>query len=121
MMPTTRFFLDKINDMGTRQAVLAERALLRGLGGGCQVPIGAITSVQGPGANLERCVVLDLRIGRERIACRGNYLAPNGSGNHRDSCWRRICSPERPPDSGGSYMIMYRCQCGQTFASGRVN
>src|SRR5205807_8301317 len=29
----------------TRQAVLAERALLRTLVGGCQVPIGALTSV----------------------------------------------------------------------------
>ena len=30
-----------LNDGPTRQAVLAERALLRGLGGGCLVPIGA--------------------------------------------------------------------------------
>ena len=32
--------LGPLNDGPTRQAVLAERALLRGLGGGCLVPIG---------------------------------------------------------------------------------
>jgi len=38
-----RALLQKINHGPTRAAVLAERALLRGLGGGCQVPIGALT------------------------------------------------------------------------------
>src|SRR5262245_3953353 len=37
----------KINDPATMQAVLAERAMLRGLGGGCQVPIGAATHIDG--------------------------------------------------------------------------
>src|ERR671933_315144 len=31
----------QLDDAPTRQAVLAERSLLRALGGGCQVPIGA--------------------------------------------------------------------------------
>src|SRR5439155_11124890 len=39
--------LGPLNDAGTRWAVLAERALLRGLGGGCQVPVGAATAVAG--------------------------------------------------------------------------
>lgn len=37
--------LDRLNDPPTRWSVLAERAMLRGLGGGCQVPIGAVTSI----------------------------------------------------------------------------
>src|SRR5262249_25240035 len=36
-----------LNHLPTRQAVLAERALLRALGGGCQVPIGAAATVAG--------------------------------------------------------------------------
>lgn len=41
----TRDLLDPINDLPTRWSVLGERALLRGLGGGCQVPIGARSEV----------------------------------------------------------------------------
>ena len=41
----TRELLERVNDAATRCAVLAERALLRGLGGGCQVPIGAAARV----------------------------------------------------------------------------
>jgi hydroxymethylbilane synthase len=43
----TRALLDRLNDAATRWAVLAERAMLRGLGGGCQVPIGALTKIAG--------------------------------------------------------------------------
>jgi hydroxymethylbilane synthase len=53
----TRALLERLNDPATRAAVLAERAMLRGLGGGCQVPIGARTSVQGATLTL-RGVVL---------------------------------------------------------------
>jgi hydroxymethylbilane synthase len=42
----TRALLAPLNDAVTRQSVLAERALLRGLGGGCLVPIGAAASVR---------------------------------------------------------------------------
>jgi hydroxymethylbilane synthase len=42
----TLALLRPLDDPPTRQAVLAERALLRGLGGGCQVPVGAATVVQ---------------------------------------------------------------------------
>ncbi|HET7106906.1 MAG TPA: hydroxymethylbilane synthase [Candidatus Acidoferrum sp.] len=34
-------FLSKLNDMETRTAIIAERALLSAMQGGCQVPIGA--------------------------------------------------------------------------------
>jgi hydroxymethylbilane synthase len=41
----TRSIVEPLNNMPTRWSVLAERALLRGLGGGCQVPIGARTTI----------------------------------------------------------------------------
>lgn len=42
----TRDLLEQLNDPDTYHSVLAERALLRGLGGGCQVPIGAWAQVR---------------------------------------------------------------------------
>jgi hydroxymethylbilane synthase len=51
-----------LNDEPSRQAVLAERALLRGLGGGCLVPIGAAAIV-----------------GDGRLNLRGAVLSPDGS------------------------------------------
>jgi hydroxymethylbilane synthase len=54
--------LQAIDDCATRQAVLAERALLRGLGGGCQVPIGAAA------------VVSDMT-----LTLRGVVLSPEGT------------------------------------------
>jgi hydroxymethylbilane synthase len=53
--------LDHLNDGPSRQAVLAERALLRGLGGGCLVPIGASARVEG-----------------ERLTLRGTVLSSDG-------------------------------------------
>jgi len=58
----TRRLLAGLDDAATRQAVLAERALLRGLGGGCQVPIGAAATVTG-----------------DRLTLRGAVLPPDGS------------------------------------------
>jgi hydroxymethylbilane synthase len=54
--------LGPLNHAPTRQAVLAERALLRGLGGGCLVPIGARAVVE-----------------RERLHLSAAVLAPDGS------------------------------------------
>ena len=58
----TRAILNRLNDAEARWAVLAERAMLRGLGGGCQVPIGAVT-----------------RIDDGTLMLRGVVLPPNGS------------------------------------------
>jgi hydroxymethylbilane synthase len=58
----TRALLAPLNDPPTRQAVLAERALLRGLGGGCLVPIGAAAIVRDG-----------------RLSLRGVVLPPDGS------------------------------------------
>jgi hydroxymethylbilane synthase len=57
----TRALLEKIDHAPTRQMVLAERALLRGLGGGCQVPVGAQTTLDG-----------------ERLMLRGVVIRPDG-------------------------------------------
>ncbi|MDD8019549.1 MAG: hydroxymethylbilane synthase, partial [Bacteroidota bacterium] len=48
--------LDVLNHQPTRTAVLAERALLRRLEGGCQIPIGAQGTVNGNTLNLEAFV-----------------------------------------------------------------
>jgi hydroxymethylbilane synthase len=57
----TRGLLTQLDDPPSRQAVLAERAFLRTLGGGCQVPIGAAAHVDG-----------------ETLALRGVVLHPEG-------------------------------------------
>jgi hydroxymethylbilane synthase len=58
----TRAVLERLNDMPSRWSVLAERAMLRGLGGGCQVPIGAVTRIDG-----------------SRLTLRGVVLPPDGT------------------------------------------
>ncbi len=47
----------RLDDAATRIAVTAERALLRALGGGCQVPIGAHATVQGGQIRLDAVVI----------------------------------------------------------------
>jgi hydroxymethylbilane synthase len=68
----------QLNDWSTRQPVLAERALLRALGGGCQVPIGALGSVQG-----------------ERLNVRGVVLSPDGLRRIEASLEGPAQEPER--------------------------
>jgi hydroxymethylbilane synthase len=58
----TRALLGPLDDGATRAAVLAERAFLRGLGGGCLVPIGALGEVSG-----------------EMLHLRGAVLPPDGT------------------------------------------
>jgi hydroxymethylbilane synthase len=58
----TLLLLAQLSHPATHLAVLAERALLRGLGGGCQVPIGAAAVVQG-----------------ETLRLRGVVLPPDGT------------------------------------------
>ncbi len=66
---STRALLAKIDEPATHAAVLAERALLRGLGGGCQGPIGAHSSLQ-DGLLTLRGVVLSPD-GRQRVTSEG--------------------------------------------------
>ena len=58
---TTRQLLQKIDDPPTRHAVLAERAMLRGLGGGCQVPIASFS-----------------RLADGQLSLQGVVLSPDG-------------------------------------------
>ncbi len=60
------YFVRHLDDPPTHRAVLAERALLRTLEGGCQVPLGAIANVAGDTLTL-RAAVLDAE-GQRRIA-----------------------------------------------------
>jgi hydroxymethylbilane synthase len=70
----TRRLLEPLDDAPSRQAVTAERALLRGLGGGCLVPIGALATVQGDRLNL--CGAVLSPDGRQRVA--GEEEGPAG-------------------------------------------
>jgi hydroxymethylbilane synthase len=54
---TTMTLLTPLDHALTRQSVLAERAFLRELGGGCLVPVGASTSVSGETLTLMGCVL----------------------------------------------------------------
>jgi len=49
--------LEKLDDRPTRTAITAERALLAAMGGGCQVPIGALGTVRGDTLQLRGIVV----------------------------------------------------------------
>jgi hydroxymethylbilane synthase len=62
----TMGLLSKLNDPPTAAAVRAERAMLHGLGGGCHVPIGAATRVDGQVLTLRGVVLLP--DGSRRIA-----------------------------------------------------
>jgi hydroxymethylbilane synthase len=62
----TRSLLAALDDPPSRQAVLAERALLRALGGGCLVPIGAAATVADDVLTLRGAVLSP--DGRARIA-----------------------------------------------------
>src|SRR5439155_4052663 len=55
--PETQELLGRLDDFATRQAVLAERAFLRAMGGGCQVPMGAAAMVSGPSLTLRAAVL----------------------------------------------------------------
>lgn len=52
----TNALVSRLDDPWTRAAVLAERALLRSLGGGCQVPIAAHATVEGKRLRLDGLV-----------------------------------------------------------------
>ena len=52
----TNALVSRLDDRRTRNAVLAERALLRSLGGGCQVPIAAHATVEGGRLSLDGLV-----------------------------------------------------------------
>jgi hydroxymethylbilane synthase len=70
---TTNAVLAPLDHAATRQAVLAERAFLRELGGGCLVPVGANTDVRGETLTLAGCVLPP--DGSSRLADQASGLA----------------------------------------------
>lgn len=70
----TRAALRPLDDPPTHAAVLAERAMLRALGGGCQVPIGATSGAASASRLTVRGVVLRPD-GRERVEAQVEGLA----------------------------------------------
>lgn len=69
----TLTLLQPLNDAPTRQAVLAERAMLRALGGGCLVPIGAAGEVRAGSLKLHGAVLSPE--GKERVEATVNGQA----------------------------------------------
>jgi hydroxymethylbilane synthase len=81
----TRAVLTPLNDPHTFQAILAERSVLRTLGGGCQVPIGGLAVIEGDELTL-RCSVLDPD-GKRRIE--GEII---GSAENAEELGRALAS-----------------------------
>jgi hydroxymethylbilane synthase len=75
--------LTNLDDPSTHQVILAERALLRGLGGGCQLPIGAEGTLQ-----------------QGRIALRGVVLSPDGQSRIEE----RIVGSANQPEALGIHL-----------------
>jgi hydroxymethylbilane synthase len=70
----------RLNDLATFQCVRAERALLRGLGGGCQLPIGAYAQLLGNHLHLR--AVSFLSSTPSRAEGTGDPAEPESLGRH---------------------------------------
>jgi hydroxymethylbilane synthase len=77
----TREQLVFLDDAGARAATTCERALLNRLGGGCQVPIGALAEVRNGGLHLEAVVADPDGTKVLREARDGNLNDPEHLGN----------------------------------------
>jgi hydroxymethylbilane synthase len=75
--------LDPLNHLPTRRAVLAERAMLSALGGGCQVPMGVVSRVDGDVLTLRGAVVRP--DGGARVEAEGS-----GPAGQPESVGRRV-------------------------------
>ncbi len=64
--------VSKLDHLPTRNAVTAERAVLRALGGGCQVPIGAHAVADGSGVFLQAIVIAPDAFAMIRLEARGD-------------------------------------------------
>jgi hydroxymethylbilane synthase len=72
--------LGALDHAESRAAVLAERSLLRALGGGCRVPVGALASIEG-----------------EMLRLTGVVASPDGSHLARGEV---IGDPAKPEELG---------------------
>lgn len=75
-----RSALEQLDDGPTHAAVLAERTFLRTLGGGCQVPLGALAEVTGPQLVLRAAVLRTDGTGRIAEEIRGMSGEPETLG-----------------------------------------
>jgi len=64
--------VSQLDHLPTRRAVTAERAVLRALGGGCQVPIGAHAVADGSGIHLRAIVIAPDAFAVIRLEARGD-------------------------------------------------
>jgi hydroxymethylbilane synthase len=92
----TRFLVEQLNDLPTYQAVVAERALLRGLGGGCSVPIGALATVVGSFLTLRACVL------RADGSCR---LEASGDGDPLEAANIGLCLAHQLLEQGAQELL----------------
>jgi len=92
--------LDRLNDWPTRQAVLGERALLRELGGGCLLPLGVSSRVEGDRLLL-RAAVLSAD-GKQRIAAEHSGAAENAEAVGQQLAQMMLASGARELLSNGS-------------------
>jgi hydroxymethylbilane synthase len=76
--PLAEQICDKLNDSSTMQCVRAERAFLRGMGGGCQIPVGAFAEIHGQEIHMR--VVSFLTDHPRRAEARGSVKEPEHLG-----------------------------------------
>jgi hydroxymethylbilane synthase len=72
--PDLLLLLRPLHDRNTAAAVIAERAMLQGLGGGCQTPVGALAHVEDGEIHLAGCVANP----DGRLILRTEVVAPLG-------------------------------------------
>jgi hydroxymethylbilane synthase len=90
--------LDRLNDWPTHHAVLAERALLRALGGGCLLPLGAVSRAEGDRLLLRAAVLSP--DGRQRIAAEHSGAADNAEAVGQQLAQMMLASGARELLSG---------------------
>lgn len=89
----TLALLHRLNDWPTRQAVLAERALLRELGGGCLLPLGIRSDMEGDRLKLRAAVLSP--DGKQRIAAENSGAAKDAEAVGRQLAQRMLASGAR--------------------------
>jgi hydroxymethylbilane synthase len=72
----TRRAVSTIDDQRARAALTAERALVVGLGGGCQTPIGALATI-GEHGTIDLVAVVAAPDGSRAVRAEGHGVAPD--------------------------------------------
>ena len=86
---TTIALLEPLNHRPTRQAVLAERALLADLEGGCMIPLGAWAREIQPGAGHESLLALDATV-FDRDGFASVAASASGSADDPEALGRQV-------------------------------